>query len=202
MTITVDGEDYYVLVNAARAIKGVEGLSLEIGLRAGGGSCFIMETFLRNADFGRTHIAVDPYGNIPYPLTEKQTKPFDYTTYMMKQAMIDVYSKFQGMDINFLFFPLEDTEFFQAFSLGVPVYYASEKKKINEYALVHFDGPHTTDAVMGATHFFEPRAVSGAQFVYDDINYYYDHQVIHRYLENSGWEPVEETIYKASYRKN
>lgn len=50
-------------------------------------------------------------------------------------------------------FQLEDQEYFNAFGNGVPIYYKGDKKIINKYDFVHFDGPHTTVAVLNEALF-------------------------------------------------
>ena len=69
-------------------------------------------------------------------------------------------------------FQLEDTEYFNGFARGVPIYKDGNKKIINTYDLVFFDGPHTTDKVMEEAMFFGPRSRIGTRFIFDDMNTY------------------------------
>jgi hypothetical protein len=195
-----NGMSYEVLEEAAKSIKGVSGLTCEIGLREGGGTKLIIDSLISVNDFNRTHICIDPFGHLPYPLNETQIVTYDYTNHMRNQAMWELYAYIDDKKINVLFFPLEDFEFFNRFADGVPVYEDS-KRMMNQYALVYFDGPHTLAITMNETEFFEPRAPKGAIFVYDDIHDYYDHSKIKEYLTALGWEEIIATNHKASYRK-
>jgi hypothetical protein len=73
---------------------------------------------------------------------------------------------------NFILYQLEDTEYFNAFARGIPIYKDGNKKIINTYDLVFFDGPHTTDKVMEEAMFFGPRSRIGSRFIFDDMNAY------------------------------
>ena len=54
---------YDVMKKHILTLKGVDGLSCEIGLRRGGGTKTMLDAFLMNND-KRIHVAIDPYGNI------------------------------------------------------------------------------------------------------------------------------------------
>ena len=69
-------------------------------------------------------------------------------------------------------FQLEDTEYMNAFGNGVPLYYNGKKKLVNQYDLVFFDGPHTTEAVMREATWFANRSRKGTRFIFDDIDTY------------------------------
>lgn len=199
--ITDNGEDYDLLEDATKLIKGVEGLTLEIGLRMGGGSKHIIDSLLANGDNNRTHIAIDPYGFMDYPYDENTLAPLAFGAPLMKKAMVAMYSYVRNKDIDFLFFPFEDEEYFRLFMGGVPVYKRGIKTIENNYALVYFDGPHTKKAVLNETRFFMDRARFGSVFVYDDVKNFYDHSVIEKFLFEEGWKKVLEASSKAAYRK-
>jgi hypothetical protein len=196
-----NGRDYHVLVDAAKAIKGVEGMTVEIGLREGGGSKNIIDTLIQNSDLGRTHIAIDPYGHIEYRLKDNETVTYDYHNDMRNRTIASMYAYIQNKNINFLFFPLEDSEFFIRFSDGVPTYSDKSKRMETKYALVYFDGPHTTQDTFDETQFFMARAVPGSIFVYDDIEGYYDHEYIKKHLFQNGWIERMRSTTKNSYIK-
>jgi hypothetical protein len=201
MEFQQNGFDYQVLEAAAKRIKGVDGIICEIGLRAAGGTKLIMDTLISNHDTDRLCVAIDPYGELPYQVTDTQTTGNDYTNIMMKKSLASIYTYIQNFNLDFYFFPLEDFEFFKRYSEGIPYYGGKEKKFVNNYALVYFDGPHTTQITLDETKFFEPRAVHGSCFVYDDITGYYDHQVITDYLLERNWTLGERTQHKVFYIK-
>jgi len=183
------------------------GLSCEIGLRRGGGTQYMIDGLIGKTINKlkpiRTHIAIDPFGGIPYYEKENKLRTDEaYPNDMMKEALTDLYTYVQKKPINFVFFQMEDTEFFNRFKDGVPVYGEGTKKTVNEYAIVYFDGPHTVQATLEETYFFHERTKKGAMFVYDDVsNYYYDHLKIREFLHANGWEETKRTNLKAVYKK-
>lgn len=195
-----DSKDYYVLEQAADAIKNVPGLICEIGLRRGGGTKIILNDVIRS-DVERTVIAIDPYGSIPFEGMEGEVATdTEYSNAMEKDTLEKMYRFVAAYPkINFIFFPLEDTEFFKRYAGGVPVYVNNKKTIMKKYALVHFDGPHTLDITMNETKFFLNKTVPGSHFVYDDVKHFYDHNVIKDFLEDNGWGQTIETKVKASY---
>ena len=68
MNLNIEGDTYQeaydLLKKYAKTIKGVDGLTCEIGVRRGLGSKSIMEGCIENND-KRTHICIDPYGKNP-----------------------------------------------------------------------------------------------------------------------------------------
>ena len=207
-TLRAFGQDYDLLTEAAKSIVGVPGLTVEVGLHRGGGSKYIIDALVETNQ-KRTHIAIDPYGQIPYPSDKKEDHNYDYHNEHKRQTMIAIHEYLQDKpDINFCLFVLEDTEFFKRFRDGVPVYFNHTKEIVNQYALVYFDGPHTTSATLLEAEFFAERAPVGACFVFDDTNLskdgtpaWYDHTKIREYLESHGWVVLREGVTKMSYRK-
>lgn len=194
-----DSLEYEILYEAARSIKDVPGMTCELGVRRGGGSKVIIEGLFSNQDFNRVHICVDPYGNIEYRATDVHTIHCDYTNQMRDDCLKNIYSMYQNAPINILFFIMEDTEFFKRFDDGVPVY-AEYKQILNQYALVHFDGPHASDILYPEIDFFVPKAPPGAMFVFDDI-LDYDHDSVEKHLLDKGFRLVTKGQRKASYVK-
>lgn len=202
MVLNTNGKDYHVLENAARHIKGVPGLTCEVGLREGGGTKYIVDALLSNSDEGRVHIALDPYGKIPYIQSETQVRmDGPYPNEMMSRTLAELYAYVHSKPILLLFFALEDSEFFSRYETGVPVYHKSKKELMNTYALTYLDGPHNLDCTMKETLFFAARSTKGSIIVYDDIHNYYDHSKIKEYLEGLGWKELELASSKVSYIK-
>jgi hypothetical protein len=193
-----DNIDYHLLTEGIGLISNVAGMTCEIGLREGGGSQFIMDA-INNTKQQRTHIAIDPYGNIIAEAKDNEFRRFDWDNNMRNICLSNMYQLASELNINFLFFQLEDTEFFNRYADGVPIY--NEVKSIeNLYAFVFFDGPHGTQAVIKEFEFFNARANSGAVFVFDDISYY-DFALIEKQYLGTNWELVNKTTTKASYKK-
>ena len=217
---SVDSQEYEVLDNAVKGIKGVEGAVVEIGTRRGGSARIIIDALSYNQDTNRSFFCIDPYGNIAIDCTnlnmathnperkiegDPQSKEivspqkFDYTNTMRNRIIPSLYYYAYQAGLNFTFFCLEDTEFFDRYADGVPVY--DEEKKIEDkYAFVFFDGPHDNLAVTMETNFFLERTNIGSIFVYDDI-WMYDHEAIEKSLFENGFENLEKKNIKASYIK-
>lgn len=205
MTLTVidlpgDSQNYEVIAKAVEHSKDVPGLTCEIGLRRGGGTKVIVDTLSR-LGIKKAHIAIDPYGNIEYKPDDEHSLRLDYTNAMRDEALPQIYSYCKMKGINFIFFNMEDSEFFERFSDGVPIYNYF-KTKINSYSMVHFDGPHDYTSIAYEVQWFGARTPQGGTWVFDDI-----HDYDHKRLEESdifpaGFTKLLEEGRKAAYVKD
>lgn len=195
-----DSFEYEYLRAAAMSIKDVPGMVCEIGLRRGGGCEAIMSGMV-DADDRRVLIGVDPYGNIQYHEREDSFTRLDYTNVMRSEFIVNAHICAAQNGIHLNFFNLEDVEFFERFWDGIPCY--NEEKYISdEYALVHFDGPHNFDNLENETNWFNDRAPEGAMFVYDDVVGFYDHdEVEEKVILPLGFELIIKGQRKAVYKK-
>jgi len=200
--LEVDSQDYHVLSNAVKRVKNVPGIICEIGTRRGGSMKIIIDTLLENNDNDRNIVGIDPYGNIDYQVNEVDKKKIDYTNNMRNQTLSSLYNYVTNKRVNLLMLILEDTEFFEKFKNGIP-FYNEEKIILNQYALVYFDGPHSTELIMKEIEFFNERTPIGGYWVFDDVdNGFYPHnEQIEPWLLNNGYKMVEKTRCKASYVK-
>jgi cephalosporin hydroxylase len=216
-----DSQEYEILYNAAKSIKGVEGAVVEIGTRRGGSAKLIIDALVEQNDTDRSMFCIDPYGNIDLEITNINASihypgkfqvdgdpmskdasfatKFDYTNDMRNRIIPSLYYYAYQRGLNFTFFCLEDHEFFNRYADGVPVY--NEVKKLeNQYALVFFDGPHTNEAVELELKFFIDRSTKGTVFVFDDV-WMYDHDKFEKIMFDNRFEVLEKKNIKASYRK-
>lgn len=177
---------------------GVPGLTCEIGLRRGGGTKHIIDALAIHAPH-KTHVAIDPYGHIPYEHKEGQVVQLDYTNEMRDECLSNLYQYTRLKRVPFIFFNLEDTEFFKRYADGVPVYNV-EKRVYNEYSFVHFDGPHAVEPLKEEIMFFLGRIQPGACWVFDDVVGYYDHDVIEAMLFSNSFRLIDKTHHKALYQ--
>jgi hypothetical protein len=199
--LETDSGDHFILTNAVKLIKDIPGIICELGTRRGGSLKTIVEGLLENEDVNRNVVGVDPYGNINYQSKEDVYSKLDYTNTMRNEAMCALYNFICYKPINLVMFHLEDAEFFDRFADGVP-FYNQEKQILNEYAFVYFDGPHSTDLVLKEMLFFQPRSPKGSVWVFDDVSGYYPHdEETEQWLFANGWELLEKTSQKASYKK-
>ncbi len=202
MTLSTDGNDYDVLINAASNVKGVSGMIFEIGTRRGGSAQHMINGLMAAADFGRTFIAIDPYGNIPYnfnPSKNQLNVRIDYTNDMRRETIPELLTFAWENSTNMVFLNLEDSEYMARFADGYPIY-DEEKFVETKYALVYYDGPHDVDSILKQTQFFVERSNVGTRYVYDDHEWY-EHNIIHEYLLAHGFEKVELVGQKVSYRR-
>tara|TARA_R100001509_G_scaffold98212_1_gene57308 strand:- start:956 stop:1615 length:660 start_codon:yes stop_codon:yes gene_type:complete len=192
-----DSKDYNLL---SQWIKGLAPrdfyLTVEIGVREGYGTYVITDSL---KDKNYFHIGIDPYGDLLYKHIDKEIDhakgtiaywtDFDgvplvnedgtpkVPTYpnSMKQNFL---SQFKSHE-NFILYQLEDTEYFNAFGAGIPIYTKGIKKVMNVYDFVHFDGPHTTEKVLEEAVFFANRSRIGTRFVFDDHDHYEMSRIAH-----------------------
>ncbi|MDC1037984.1 class I SAM-dependent methyltransferase [Candidatus Marinimicrobia bacterium] len=200
-----DSQEYEILINAVKEIKALDGLTLEIGCYKGGSSLLIMKTLLANND-KKVHIGIDPYGNIDYCHWENRIDKGirNYTDLVKNEMLCDLYTWCFENNMEFKFFNLEDTEFFNRFSDGVPVYdrkYLDNKQIINDYALVFFDGPHSTDLIKTEITFFQKKILKNGFMVFDDINQYNHMGILDSYILSLGFDIFEKGEFKISYIK-
>src|SRR5210317_2189832 len=133
-----DSTEYEILEQACKTL-GDDLFTAEIGVRQGAGTKIILDTL---KDKKHWHIGIDPYGNLNYQhYDNSESYTCDYTNSMKLQLIKDI--DYQ----NFTLFPMGDDEFMKRFHDGVPIY-REKKELINNYDLVHFDGPHKTVDVL------------------------------------------------------
>lgn len=188
MHLPGDSLDYDLLYRAAERATKIEGLFCEIGTRRGGSLKYIIDAITNSNKF-RHLIAIDPYGNIDYTPGDHGIQKFDYTNNMKNEAMPNIYSYAQRKPVNIVFFNLEDSEFFNRFGTGVPVY-QEVKEVINKYAFVFFDGPHDKESILNEVVWFLQRIVVGSVFVFDDVQAY-DHDSVDSLLLKNSFERLE-----------
>lgn len=194
-------ESYNSLTKHIPDLKGVEGMSIEIGLRRGGGTYQIVEAFINNDD-KRTHICVDPYGNIEYWGHGKITQ-YDYFNSMRNETIPNLYKYAEDKNVNIVFFNLEDSEFYKRFGDGVPTYNDGKKATISKYCLAHIDGQHSLESVDIATSFFIKNLSIGGILVFDNTDYY-SHEVIHNKLLSNNFDILIEEVthsFKKVYKR-
>jgi hypothetical protein len=196
---TCDSIEYFILENAVRQIKNVDGFTCEIGVREGGSTLLIMKT-LKKTNQEKIHIGIDPFGNINYNCNEYNVVKYDYTNKMKVKMLKNIYNYCFSENMDFLYFPLEDNEFFKRFQDGVPVYNET-KEIINKYALVFFDGPHTTNLVKAEFNFFKDKIPIGGMIVFDDLDYYPHMITLNDYIKECGFVIFEKGVKKISYIK-
>jgi len=194
-----DSKEYEILIDAATNIKDVDGVTCEIGVREGGSTKLIIDT-LKKTGQNKIHIAIDPYGDIPYYTTQTHQARCGYHNSMKKQMLSELYAYCFSINQEVMYFPLESYEFCNRFADGVPVY-EQEKKIINEYALVHCDGSHRLEDVLAEFNFFEKRISKGGFIVFDDIHIYPHMEKLDPIIRRAGYEIMQQGNNKVSYKR-
>jgi hypothetical protein len=176
------------------------GCVLKMGTRLGLSAKTILDAIRVHCP-QKTLICLDPYGSIIYEGREGQPCRLDYTNEMKATCMSNLWADVVANPVSFKYFDLEDSEFFTRFSDGVPVY-ELEKKIVNSYSFVFFDGPHTVRDVMAEINFFHSRTQPGSTYVFDDVTPdFYDHSQIDKWLLGNGYVKIKEGNKKALYQK-
>ena len=196
-----DSGEYDLLSRAAASVMNMDGLSIEIGLREGGGSQYMIEQLFESTMPDKIHVAIDPYGSLPYEWQEGKIAGWIYDDRMRNQALSSLYGLTSGTNVNFIFFNLTDDQFFKRFSDGIPVFTKGKEVLINEYSLVHLDAVHSVAAINKQVDFFAPRMKQNAIVVIDDITEYYDTSKVEENLFKHGFKVFEKGTKKGAYVK-
>tara|TARA_B100000902_G_scaffold349033_1_gene357339 strand:- start:573 stop:1982 length:1410 start_codon:yes stop_codon:yes gene_type:complete len=163
---TGDSVEYTSLAEAVQRLKHPIGASVELGVRLGLGSKTIIDAYRHYHPKVRlNHLGIDPYGNIDYAASDSVlARKFNYDNLMRKTTLINFAEDYPEFHlVNF-----EDSEFFNRFHDGYPVY-EEHKHMISKYELVHYDGPHDTKSVLKEAVFFNQRKADQTVWIFDDI---------------------------------
>ena len=149
---------------------------------------------------------MDRYGNIEYNHGDgnigSNISVEGFTNKMRNETIPLLYIYALERLNNFIFFNLEDTEFFKKYKDGIPIYSDQLGKRFESiYALVFFDGPHDYESVCKEVEFFNKRTPIGAVYVFDDVSNYNHNLLEEKYLFESGWEIFQKSNRKISYKK-
>ena len=184
--------------------KGIEKLKLEdtvltceIGLRKGLGSKTIMDAVIAKGVANYRHIAIDPYGNLNYKhYDDRPPYTADYTDSMKVQTVSEL-SKYK----EFAFFEFPDEYFFETMGDGYPFSIQGQTYILGQYAIVHLDGPHTSQAVQKEVDFFMKRMTDDSLIIIDDYKTM-NLKTVRWFLEGKmAFKPVVEGERKLIYKR-
>ena len=178
--ISGDSAEYEFLTEAVELSKDVKGACIEIGNRRGMGLKYMANAI---AEFcpHKPLIGIDPYGHLPYAHKEGEIVRLDYTNVMKFEGLAAINAYMANCGINFVHINLTDTDFFNLYSDGAPVY-DLERSVVTKYSTIHADGPHDVLSIIQELNFFIPRMDIGATIIFDDCVGFYDHSKIEKYL--------------------
>ena len=141
-------------------------LTCEIGLREGLGSKIIMDAVREHKPNLYKHVAIDPYNNLSYEHYDNEGSVVAGYTEEMKQKTVSyLYQNYPEFD----FYHMTDDYYFKTMGDGHQLGLFNNMMLFGLYKVVHFDGPHTTDAVIQELNFFIPRSETKALFIIDDF---------------------------------
>ena len=147
-----DSIEYDLLIKWSKDFDCNGYYSCEIGVREGLGSKLIMDNVKNNY----MHIGIDPYGSLKYQhYDEGGDYVCDYTDEMRDRLLVDMVNYKDKFHLS----NMKDHEFMDT---------NGDKR----FAFVHFDGPHTTRAVITEAIWFANRCAPHTRFVFDDHNTY------------------------------
>ena len=172
-------------------------LTCEIGLREGLGSKIIMDAVREHKPNLYKHIAIDPYNNLSYEHYDNEGSVVAGYTEEMKQKTVSyLYQNYPEFD----FYHMTDDYYFKTMGDGHQLGRFNNIMLFGLYKVVHFDGTHTTDAVIQELNFFIPRSETKALFIIDD---YKDLRmgIVDMLLLTYNFKVVEEGENKIIYQK-
>jgi len=191
-----DSGEYEFLENAVKSLKNPIGVSVELGVRLGAGSKFIIDAYRKyHPQIALTHLGIDPYGNIDYATTDVSLNvKLNYSNEMKRKALLSFTKNYP----EFHLVCLEDTEYFNRYADGYPIY-NQNKKLLTQYEIVHFDGPHDTVSVRKEVDFFIPRKAKECVFVFDDIQNF-NMKAIADYLVQQNFKEIKTGKHKTIFK--
>tara|TARA_B100001741_G_C16334393_1_gene496548 strand:- start:3 stop:602 length:600 start_codon:yes stop_codon:yes gene_type:complete len=172
-------------------------LTCEIGLREGLGSKIIMDAVREHKPNLYKHVAIDPYNNLSYEHYDNEGSVVAGYTEEMKQKTVSyLYENYPEFD----FYHMTDDYYFRTMGEGHQLGLFNNMMLFGLYKVVHFDGPHTTEAVIQELNFFIPRSETKALFIIDD---YKDLRmgIVDMLLLTYNFKVVEEGENKIIYQK-
>ena len=202
MTIEGDSSDYDLLSahaeQLAKRFKDKVMLTAEVGVRKGLGSKLIMNYIRPNYSGLHFHVGIDPYGDLIYHHYDKSKNPEkgDYDEDMLMEFKKDF-----AEEPRFQLYQLTDFSFMEKYYYGCEFYYDNKHYVLNDYALVHIDGPHKTTDVIREAVFFAERSAPGAVFIFDDWKKF-DAPVVRSVMQSYGFKFVSNGQFKMVMEKN
>ena len=172
-------------------------LTCEIGLREGLGSKIIMDAVREHKPNLYKHIAIDPYNNLSYEHYDNEGSVVAGYTEELKQKTVSyLYQNYPEFD----FYHMTDDYYFKTMGDGHQLGLFNNMMLFGLYKVVHFDGPHTTEAVIQELNFFIPRSETKALFIIDDFK---DLRmgIVDMLLLTYNFKVVEEGENKIIYQK-
>ena len=205
MAILGDSYEYNLLAEWADHFDCQGFYSCEIGIRMGMGTVTIMHK-VRNC---KAHIGIDPYANLKYQhYDNKPAYTADYTDEMRDNFLKDL-KDFKNIRANDGTHQLAPWGFYENDREPAPFIFANMTDELfmshpdnqdKKFAFVHFDGPHTTKAVITEAVWFANRSAPHTRFEFDDYKTF-DMSAIAYTLTAFGFKTMQSGDFKICLEK-
>ena len=151
----------------------VRGAYAQIGLGTGDSA----HTILQSTPLDKKLIIVDPYGSIGYRMMSEDELGYPSTKESRENnVQIAVLAGLNAYALesqrHFLFYPMEDIEFYQRFQTGIFYYNEGEQIRTNEYGFVYFNAENCIGNLIEGIRFMDERTPKDGVWVFNNINDY------------------------------
>ena len=151
----------------------VRGLFAQIGLGHGESA----RTILNKIPSDKKLVIIDPYGSIGmrtihadklgYP-DSWLARDNDFSVEVLSKLYLWSYQQKK----HFLFYPMEDVEFFERFQTGIFYYDEGEQIRTNEYGFVYFNAENCIGDLIEGIRFMDERTPKDGVWIFNNINDY------------------------------
>ena len=151
----------------------VRGAYAQIGLGTGDSA----HTILQSTPLDKKLIIVDPYGSIGYRMMSEDELGYPSTkesrdNNVQIEVLAGLYDYALESQRHFLFYPMEDIEFYQRFQTGIFYYNEGEQIRTNEYGFVYFNAENCIGNLIEGIRFMDERTPKDGVWVFNNINDY------------------------------
>ena len=151
----------------------VRGAYAQIGLGTGDSA----HTILQSTPLDKKLIIVDPYGSIGYRMMSEDELGYPSTkesrdNNVQIEVLAGLYDYALESRRHFLFYPMEDIEFYQRFQTGIFYYEEGEQIRTNEYGFVYFNAENCIGNLIEGIRFMDERTPKDGVWVFNNINDY------------------------------
>ena len=180
-------EHRHLLEETVKSISELEGFACQLGIGKGNGTLSILGELPKD----KLLVLVDPYGEHEYRTIEDGL-PVDRKADGVRTAYSTLASLYSMVSSGtwpyFLYYPMEDIEFYEHFQTGIFFYNNGEKSRLNEYCFVHFNAHKNVLNLLEGIRFFDERMVVGGKWVFEDTDQLneYQHQILDELMDETS----------------
>ena len=151
----------------------VRGAYAQIGLGTGESA----RTILQSTPLDKKLVIVDPYGSMGYRMMDDDKLGYpsikvSRDNNVQIEILAGLYKLALESQKHFLFYPMEDIEFYQRFQTGIFYYDEGEQIRTNEYGFVYFNAENCIGDLIEGIRFMDERTPKDGVWVFNNINDY------------------------------